>query len=535
MAYNAIASGSAILTTNADGLKSGLDQAARDVQGWGKKVEGSLGKGASGGKGGGLMGSLFGGAGGALGKAGPAALAATAAVAGFSLATKEVIDTLGDLAKEGDMAQALGLTAEQFTGMSGIAKSVGGDTREFIESLVTMGKLGTDAAKGTEEAAAAMKALGLNADEFIKLRADQQFFAVFDSLGRMTDPLQRTRALMAAFGEDGGKNLLPLLKKTPAELQKMAAGFAVSAEEMKKAQAASAAVKGLQQAAGRLWRGVAVAAAPLVEWFAGFATKALDWLRPVFDWFGRAWQAVEDTAGPILAMIGDAVAGAFRDMKEWAADGFSWVGELPTIREVIVATFRATGVGAALAWDTIKSGAAVVSIAAGGIVKAFGEVIGAFRAVVSLAEELPDEMIPDDLKAFISGVKGFEGDVDKVGQGMIDWGKKAALGWGNSAIEFDKWLDDAIKPKEKGAEAGKAFADAMKDELAPVKLSAAISAGSKEAYSLVVKNQLRGQGLEIEGVAKKHLAEAKKGNKALAEGNKNTAKIADKLDSLGSF
>jgi hypothetical protein len=43
VANNAIASGSAILTANADGLKAGLDKAAKDVQQWGK-VAGVWGK-----------------------------------------------------------------------------------------------------------------------------------------------------------------------------------------------------------------------------------------------------------------------------------------------------------------------------------------------------------------------------------------------------------------------------------------------------------------------------------------------------------
>ena len=97
------------------------------------------------------------------------------------------------------MAKALGLTSEQFTGVAGVAKSVGEETREFLESLVTMGKLATDAAAGVGEVAGpAFEKMGLNAKDFV-------------ALSKVQDPLTKTRLLMNAFGEDGGKYLLPLL------------------------------------------------------------------------------------------------------------------------------------------------------------------------------------------------------------------------------------------------------------------------------------------------------------------------------------
>ncbi len=218
MAYNAIASGSAILTTNADGLTSGLAKAGKDIDKWSRDANGRMrdasGKfvstgakgltgqiaglnGASNGALAGLgatLGTAIGGpVGAAIGGAIGSALSAAAGKAKELLGS--IVDTLADTSKQGAMAKALGLTSEQFTGMAGVAKSVGEDTREFLESLVTMGKLGTDAARGTEQAALAFKGLGLNANEFIKLRADEQFFQIFDALGKVQDPLQRTRLI----------------------------------------------------------------------------------------------------------------------------------------------------------------------------------------------------------------------------------------------------------------------------------------------------------------------------------------------------
>ena len=541
MAANAIASGSAILTANADGLKSGLDKAANDVKGWGAKVQGSAGGagGKSGGKagGGGMLGSLLGGAGG-LGKAVPVIAGVTAVVAGLGFAADKVVGTLDDMAKQGAMANALGMTSEQFTGIAGVAKSVGNDTKEFVESLVTMGNLGRDAAAGTETASKAFADMGLNAEAFNKLRADEQLFEVFDALNKMTDGGKRTNAMMKAFGEDGGKIMLPLLGKSGAELKKMADGFAISTAEMKKASAASESVKKLEGSLGKLWRGIAVGAAPLAEGFADFAGKAIAFLQPVADWFGRLWSTELQLATLAFDEIGKFVTEVWGEIKGAAADAFGWVGEMPTVQEVVIALFRATGTGAALAWDTVKSGAGAIAFVAGAILEQGGTILSMLRSITDLAKSLPDNLRPAWVDDMIGGVARADDAVKAFGGKMKNWGSNAVTGWGDSAVQFNSWLDKALAPKAAGKEVGKevgaAVNDEMKRTLEPLKLSAAVMKGSKEAYSMVVKNQLRGMS-GINDPQKKQLDELKKGNKLQGDGNKKLGKIDDMLAGLGAI
>lgn len=252
-----------------------------------------------------------------------------------------ISNTLSDLAKQGSIANALGLTSEQFTGIAGVAKSVGNDTKEFIESLVTLGKLGTDAAAGTEQASQAFAAMGLNANEFIKLRADEQFFQVFDALNKMQDPLQRTRALMLAFGEDGGKILLPLLGKSGDELRKMAAGFAISSDDMASATKASTAY--------------------------ATATQTLS----------KAWQAVSIAAAPIVKILADGLSAAVAPVTEFVKQN----------REMVVGLSLAVGGVAALGVGMVAVGTAVSALGASwaaftGIVSGGMAVLGAIKAVL---------------------------------------------------------------------------------------------------------------------------------------------------------
>ena len=210
--------------------------------------------------------------------------------------------TLNDIAKQGSIAKSLGLTSEQFTGIAGVAKSVGNDTKEFIESLVTLGKLGTDAAAGTEQASQAFASMGLNANEFIKLRADEQFFKIFDALGAMENKQQSVRALMAAFGEDGGKILLPLLGKSADELRKMAAGFAITGDDMKAATGAQQAYTAATSALGKAWQSVSIAAAPIVKILAEGIAQAVTPFREFVNANREAVVGLSLAAGGVTAV-----------------------------------------------------------------------------------------------------------------------------------------------------------------------------------------------------------------------------------------
>ncbi len=311
---NAIASGAAVLTADADGLIVGLNKGSAGIKAWGARTTATMNAVAS------RADSVFKTLSSGLIKG----LGAGAGFAGFSGAeevARSLLDTVKDVAKQGDIAKALGLTSEQFTGIAGVAKSVGENTREFLESLVTLGKLGTEAAAGIGETAGpAFEKLGLDAKEFIKLRADEQFFKMFEALKKVEDPLARTRLLMNAFGEDGGKFLLPLLSKSDDQLRKMAAGFAVSSDAMKKSTAAAAEVAAKQVELNRLWLDFATSTGPDFAKFATGAAKFLtDFLTPAVaqskellattkalgevKWAGNKTDGIGDFAGGFLETI----------------------------------------------------------------------------------------------------------------------------------------------------------------------------------------------------------------------------------------
>lgn len=309
MGKNAIASGSAILTADADGLIQGLDRTAAKTQAWAAQVSrhGQAVNKSFAGLGSNLADKFTAGAVMRLGSEAVGSVMAT----GHRLA-ETLLDSITDTSKQGAMARALGLTPEAFTGVAGVAKSVGEDTREFVESLVTMGKLGSDAANNVGDVAGpAFKALGLDAQKFVRLGADEQFYTMFDALSKVGDSLTRTRLLMNAFGEDGGKYLLPLLGKSSDELKRMAAGFAISEEHVRRATAADLAWKQVQQTVGVSVRDAANEMAPSIK-------ELADSLGPLVRQATPLFKLAAGAEGDWLRTLGAAADRATR-----LADGFS--------------------------------------------------------------------------------------------------------------------------------------------------------------------------------------------------------------------
>lgn len=328
------------------------------------------------------------------GKAHVASFARFVARAGVSMLTaggsilaplKFAVDSLNDLSRQGSIANAFGLTVEQFSGIAGVAKSAGEDTREFIESLVTLGKVASEGVQGTPVAAEFFKSLNLEAREFAALQPDEQFYRFFEAVQNVEDPMKRVRALMTAFGEDGGKYLLPLLDKSPEQLRQMGREFAISSGDVKQAQAAQAAYTDATQRVSTVWRQVVVAVAPIVE---AFATAVSTVARPIAAIVSQNQDVIRTVllVGAALATGGAALV-AFSAVAATVAGGLGAIGTaittIGTVASAIGAAI-ASPIGVALIavgalaggflylWSTTESGQSALSRLKSG----FGELLG---------------------------------------------------------------------------------------------------------------------------------------------------------------
>jgi hypothetical protein len=419
------------------------------------------------------------------------------------------------------------LTAEQFTGMAAVAKSVGEDQREFIESLVTLGKVASEGAAGKGEVATAwFKSLNLDAKQFKALRLDEQFFTVFEAIQKIQDPAERVRALMVAFGEDGGKYLLPLLSKSGTEIRAMAGSFATSTAEVEKATQANKALTEAGNVLTRGWRTIVIALAPVFEQVG----KAITAMAPAFEVVGEALGTWFELMGEVNTEVRGWLAGIIQEIGQWARELFG-LGEITlTVKDVVVFAFRIMGTAAALVWDTIKAGAGVVAVVFGEVLKVIAAVS---QGLIELAKAVPDDLRPAWVDDLISGAERANEAIYKTGRGISDWGKKAIGGFGDSAVKFNTWLDGiANKQKEKAKEAAaEAVAAAGQVEAALKKFdNAALVRGSSAEVSARLKFDFAGKTAQD-----RLLAEQQKANKLLGDINGGVKKLDKKPVEIGAI
>lgn len=502
MKGNSIAQASVRITTDADKLHSGLRGVGTDVDKWGK---------TAGGKAGGSFGSSFSGG---L-KFGVAAVAIGVVAKGVS----ELVQGFGELTdaidKTSKLATTLGMPTESLVGWQHAADLSGVSSEELNVALLRF-------RKQTEGP------------------MDEALTNFLRSLEGITDEGQRSAAMTAAFGK-AGQRLAPMFADGAAGIEKMKAeakalGITFTAEEGKQVEAANDAITRVKTGFRGLWQGVVVGLAPTLESVMGFVQGAVKFARPFIDWFSRGFNQLWDIGKIVFKGLKELIGGLFGSIGIADDSPFGkWLIDLPTIEVVAVKVFRTVGTVGAYMWDVLKAGAGALAIGVASIIKGFSMLVGAFKKIVELLKELPEELRPAGMDKFIAGVGAFEEDVGGLAKGVFDWGMGAVKGIGDSAKEWNKWLDGALTKKKElekpgnrnqlGGEFG--FPSLVSD---PAKLAAAFTRGSREAYSMAVRNRF---GI-TDDKDKKQVDELKKIKKNGEIGNKKLGDIKDIFDDLGA-
>jgi hypothetical protein len=262
------------------------------------------------------------------------------------------VDKLGDISQLKNVADAFGLTAEAASGLFGVMRAAGSDTRDATEGLVTLGKNVKDAMAGTGETAQQLfKGLGVSAQEFAELDPAGQFFKLHEALLKVNDS-QRTQLLLAAVGEDTGKNLINILSMTTDELKAQAAGFVLTKEEMESAREASRAWAGAMASVDKVLNQVALSMAEIV--------------KTTSEMFGKvAGQVAEFVKQNQFLVVGFAAAAA---------------ASVALGAALLVLAGAAAGLGVVL--GAVATGLSVVGVALGVLLTPFGRVAAAVAATV---------------------------------------------------------------------------------------------------------------------------------------------------------
>jgi len=157
---------------------------------------------------GGMMAGGFSSAIGAAGRLIPVVGAAAAAYLGLRSAVTSFNDAASRVDEQAKAADRLGIQLEQYQALSyAVRTSSAASEQDLLLALQTMAKNTSMAASGTGEAVGAFQALGISAQEFGRLRPEQQMLQLSEALAGVTNHGDRVRYVMQVMGEGGAKML----------------------------------------------------------------------------------------------------------------------------------------------------------------------------------------------------------------------------------------------------------------------------------------------------------------------------------------
>jgi hypothetical protein len=475
-----IGSASLVLSANSAKLVSGLDQAGDKVKGWATQTSSAVSS---------KLGNF---------KAGAAFGAGLIAVQGLLGAVGGAINKFGELNANMDkiakLSRNLGMPTESLSALEHAA-GLSGVSMETLEAGLVKFR---------------QKATG---------PLDEALYALAERLEGITDPGERARILVENFGKtgvkmgtlfEGGKDGL---KGMVDEAKKL--GIAFNSADAAKIEAANDAITRVKGAISGVTNQFLIKAAPVIEMVGTKLTQAFEFLMPVFDRVFRAlsthWGIIIDILSEVFGAIGEVI----QAVVGWVSELFNLEQVSLTVEEVVTGVWKATAIGAAYVWDTIKAGAGAVAWVAGLIVEGFGYVVEAFKEVVSLAKELPDAIRPDWLDDMITGTELFEKTVKNTGKQMKAWGEGTIKGFGNSADDVRNWFDKRKKKEDPKGENKAGVGEAPEDKKATYTAVAAALKASKEAISIEARWRTNNMLNPAKDINKQQLLEAQKANKLL--------------------
>ena len=476
--------------------------------------------------------ALFAGAGTAIGMAigGPLGAAIGGAVGGAVGGVIETIwdtitapfDKINELAKTSKAASTLGISGEQYQGLSAQLKKVGIEGEAVGHTFALMGK-NIEGAVHSKEGLASLNNLGVNIDTLKTQSLDEQFKTLADAISKLPPGAEQAAAAMHYFGKQGDA-LLPMLQKGSKGIDEFTEehkkiGAILSNSQLKAAGDAAKAWKEAQNQIKALWEGLVnrftIITAPVIKLIGGALTKAYKLLIPVFEWLGRAAETLSNVFTEVAKVVETWIDDAVNEVKSWIAELGELTGGWPTLESVVIRACKNIGIAIGYVWDTVKAGAGVIAYVAGFVVEGFGKIIGTFKEtlkeIYSALGELPGA-VGEFYAARAKDIDQWGEKMERAGQAMRNWGKGAFNSWGESAKKVESWFDRmTFKRKEEEAAAKK---NEMRTDLKYKPVEAAVK-GSKEDFSIqarFITDNLLGAGKKVE---EKNNDELKKVNQKL--------------------
>jgi hypothetical protein len=124
----------------------------------------------------------------------------------------------GEIEQTKLLADALGVTTEQYQRLVYVGSTVGANAEQVRQSLAKVTQVSAQVRDGNEQAAEGFATLGLSMREVRDLDPAALLARVADGVRATEDPFKRTTALVRIFGDDLASKLTPMLQQGAAGL-----------------------------------------------------------------------------------------------------------------------------------------------------------------------------------------------------------------------------------------------------------------------------------------------------------------------------
>jgi hypothetical protein len=231
----------------------------------------------------------------------------TGAAAAMAFVINRTINAAGELV---DAANAIGVSASNLKTLQTAAQLAGVGTDQLNNTLIRLNQtIGQAVSDGIGPGADALKKLGLPINEIVRMRPDEQFKKITETLNGMSNPAERTALAMDLFGKQG-----PRILAVASELEKVRKitkdiGFGISEKEIVALDEASDQVDQLRI----IWdSGVKKAVAEIAPYIVGIAISIKEAIKEAGGFEG-IWNKIRSVLNVILnIMLGIATILAVR-------------------------------------------------------------------------------------------------------------------------------------------------------------------------------------------------------------------------------
>lgn len=253
------------------------------------------------------------------------------AAAGFGIAklVGSIKGQFQELDKVAKLSRTINFDAASIAGLGFAAEQNGSSVEGMNKGLSTfVRRLGEAKARGGP-VLDTLKQMGINTDEFLQLKPQEQLLQFSDGLSQIPGAADKANAAYQVMGRQGQELINTLgmgrqgLQEFISEAEGLGLGF--DADELAKVEAANDAVNRVKRSFSAMFGSIAVETAGMVEDFAGSIKTVLGWFSSlsaagetsfggIGDWWN--WLQVKIAAGVTVAMtIGEF---AFRNFQQVA-------------------------------------------------------------------------------------------------------------------------------------------------------------------------------------------------------------------------